>query len=55
MEAERSFQKEAIDALADDVDIPKATLRKAARVFHKQNITSVVAEIEDMEALLETI
>ena len=55
IEAERAFQKEAIDSLAEDVDIPKGTLRKAARVFHKQNITSVVAEIEDMEALLETI
>ena len=55
MESERGFQKDAIEALAEDVDIPKATLRKAARVFHKQNITSVVTEIEDMEALLESI
>ena len=50
-----SFQKDAIDSLAEDVDIPKATLRKAARVFHKQNISSVVTEVEDMEALLESI
>jgi len=55
MEGERAFQKDAIDALADAVDIPKATLRKAARVFHKQNISSVVTEVEDMEALLESI
>jgi hypothetical protein len=55
IEAERAFQKDAIDALADDVDIPKGTLRKAARLFHKQNISSVVTEVEDMEALLESI
>lgn len=55
IESERAFQKDAIDSLAEDVDIPKATLRKAARVFHKQNISSVVTEVEDMEALLESI
>jgi anaerobic glycerol-3-phosphate dehydrogenase len=55
IEGERSFQKDAIEALAEDVDIPKGTLRKAARVFHRQNISSVVTEVEDMEALLESI
>ena len=55
IEAERSFQKDAIDSLAEDVDIPKATLRKAARFFHKQNISSVITEVDDMEALLESI
>jgi len=54
-EAERDFQKEAIESLAEDIDIPKATLRKAARVYHRQNISSVVTEAEDMEALLEII
>jgi len=55
IEGERAFQKDAIEALADEVDIPKATLRKAAGLFHRQNISSVVTEVEDMEALLESI
>ena len=54
-EAERDFQKEAIESLAEDIDIPKGPLRKAARVFHRKNISSVVTEAEDMEALLEII
>jgi len=55
VEAERSFQKEAINALAEDVDIPKNILRKMARIYHKQNLPAVVAELDDIETLLETI
>jgi hypothetical protein len=55
VEAERDFQKEAINALADDVDIPKNILRKMARIYHKQNLPAVVAELDDIETLLETI
>jgi hypothetical protein len=55
VEAERDFQKEAINALADDVDIPKNILRKMARIYHKQNLPAVVAELDDIETLLQTI
>ena len=55
MEAERSFIREAINELSDEVDIPKKILNKMSRVFHKQNIAEVLGEIEDVEALLESI
>jgi DNA-binding NarL/FixJ family response regulator len=54
-EAERDFVKEAIESLSEEVDIPKNILRKMARIFHKQNITDVVSEVEDIEALMESI
>ena len=55
MEAERSFIREAINELSDEVDIPKKILNKMSRVFHKQNMAEVLGEIEDVEALLESI
>lgn len=55
VEAERDFVKDAINALADEVDIPKNILRKMAKIYHKQNITDVVSEVEDIEALMESI
>jgi len=55
MEAERSFIREAINELSDEVDIPKKILNKMSRVFHKQNMAEVLGEIEDIEALLESI
>ena len=55
IEAERDFIKEAVIALEDDVGIPKKYLSKMARIYHKNNVNEVVAEIEDIEALLETI
>ena len=55
IEAEKDFIKEAIISLEDDVGIPKKYLSKMARIYHKNNVSEVVAEIEDIEALLETI
>jgi hypothetical protein len=55
MAAERDFQKEAIDALAEEVEIPKSVLRKTARAFHNQDISDRIAEISDIEALMESI
>ena len=54
-EAERDFVKEAINNLAEDVDIPKNILRKMARIYHKQNMADVVSEVEDIEALMESL
>jgi hypothetical protein len=55
MEAEREFINEAIEALADDVDVPKKYLNKLAKIFHKQNLSETVGEMEDVEALYETV
>lgn len=55
VEAERDFVKDAINSLSEDVGIPKNILRKMARIFHKQNMADVVSEVEDIEALMESI
>ena len=55
VEAERDFVKDAINELSDDVGIPKNILRKMARIYHKQNMADVVSEVEDIEALMESI
>jgi hypothetical protein len=47
--------KEAIAALADEVDIPKKYLGKMARIYHNQNMSELVSELEDIEALIETV
>ena len=51
-EAERDFVKEALISLEDDVGIPKKYLGKMARIYHKQNMSELVSEIEEIEALL---
>jgi hypothetical protein len=54
-EAEREFVKEAIISLEEDIGIPKKYLGKMARIYHKQNVSEIVSEIEEIEALLEVI
>ncbi|OUU46318.1 MAG: hypothetical protein CBC12_11875 [Candidatus Puniceispirillum sp. TMED52] len=54
-EAEREFVKEALISLEDDIGIPKKYLSKMARIYHKQNMSEIMSEIEEIEALLETV
>jgi len=54
-EAERDFQKEAIKAASDEHQIDKKTLRKMARVYHRQNFSQEVQQHEEFEQLYETI
>ena len=51
----REFVKEALISLEDDVGIPKKYLGKMARIYHKQNMSELVSEIEEIEALLESV
>lgn len=55
VEAEKDYIKEAIQSLSEEVDIPKKVLNKMARVFHKQNLPEVVGDVEDVEALYESV
>ena len=55
IDAERDFIKEAIISLEDDVGIPKKYLAKMAKIYHKENVSELISEIEVIEALLETI
>jgi len=54
-EAEREFVKEALISLEDDVGIPKKYLGKMARIYHKQNMSELLSEICEIEALLESV
>jgi|TARA_B100001093_G_scaffold503386_1_gene557687 hypothetical protein len=53
--AEKAFIKEAILSCCDDVEIDKKHLRKMATIYYKQNLSEVVGEIEEVEALYENV
>lgn len=56
MEAERDLIKQIIDDLAEKFeDLDKKNIRKMARVYHKQNFTTVESENEDFVELYTTI
>lgn len=55
IEAERDLIKETIEALSEDFDIEKKILRKMARIFHKQNYSTVEAEQEELALLYESV
>lgn len=53
--AEKDFIKEAILSCCDEVEVDKKHLRKMATIYYKQNLAEVVSEVEDVEALYESI
>jgi DNA-directed RNA polymerase alpha subunit len=55
VESEKSLQKEIIDDVSDKVEVPKKYLRKMANIYHKQNLTEVKTEMDDVEALYEAV
>ena len=55
IEAERDLIKETIEALSDDFDIDKKILRKMARIYHKQNYSTVEAEQEELALLYKSV
>lgn len=55
VEAERDLQKEILQKMQDEFEIPKKPARKLARIYHKQNYTEVQAEQDELESLYETI
>lgn len=51
VDAERDFQKEAIADVAGALNLDKKYVRKIARIYHKNNLTEVLQETEDVSAL----
>lgn len=49
-EGEREFQREAIKNFSEENEIDKKILRKLAKVYHKQNFHTTVADAEEFEA-----
>ena len=55
VEGEKNLQKEIIEDVSDSVEVPKKYIRKMANIYHKQNLTEVRTEMDDVEALYEAV
>ena len=54
-EAEKSLQKEIVEDLFDTFKIPKKTINKMIKVYHKQNFNEEVAAADEFEELYQTV
>ena len=54
-EAERDFVKEVLLDIHEQFKIPKKTLSKMAKVYHKQNFNEEVALNDEFETLYQTL
>lgn len=55
VEGERTFQKEAVEAAADDTTVEKKYISAMAKMYHKQNFAAVQQEKEELEELYESV
>jgi hypothetical protein len=55
IEAEKDLIKEIIKKLNEDHSIPKKTLSKMIKVYHKQSFSKEVEEFTEYNTLYETI
>ena len=55
VDAEKDFQKDAIDKISDELDLEKKHVRKLAAIYHRQNFTAVQQEQEDLQELYEAM
>ena len=53
--AERDFQKDAVDAISDELGLEKKYVRKLASIYNKQNMSQVQQETEEVIELYEMI
>ena len=54
-EGEREFIREAIKEICDKYQLSKKTVRRMAKVYHKQNFSKEIEEHEEFETMYETI
>jgi hypothetical protein len=54
-EAERSLQKEAVNVIAKENELPKPLLKKMAKIFHKSRFSSVQEENSELESAYTTV
>jgi uncharacterized protein (DUF342 family) len=55
IDAERDLIKNIINDTSKNFQIPKKTIKKLVRVYHKQNFSEEVATHEEFENLYETV
>ena len=53
--AEKDHIKNVVDDISSTIDVPKKYISKIATIYHKQNLNDVSAEMEDIEALYNTV
>jgi hypothetical protein len=55
IDAEKDLMKNIVDGLHDTYQIPKKTISKIIKVYHKQNFTEEVALNEEFEDLYQSV
>lgn len=55
IEAERDLIKETVKELSDTFQIPRKTVNKIAKTYHKQNLTQEVQEHEEFVELYDSV
>jgi fumarylacetoacetate (FAA) hydrolase family protein len=55
IDGERDFQKEALNALKEEVDIKPVWVRQLARIYHKQNKELVEQKNDALLSLYEQV
>lgn len=55
IQGQKDFIKEAVESCCEDVEIDKKHLKKMSTIYHKQNLSEILGEIEDVEALYEGV
>lgn len=55
IDAERDFQKDAVDKVADETGVDKKYIKKLASMYHKQTFAQVQTEQEELEDLYESL
>ncbi len=55
IQAQKDFIKEAVASCAEEVEVDKKYLRKLASIHYKHNLSEVLTEVEDVEALYESV
>ena len=53
--AERDFQKDAVNDIAEKLELEKKYVRKLASIYHKQNLAQVQQDVEEVAELYDLI
>ena len=54
IQGEKDFQKDAIEEAAEELNIDKGILKKAADRYHKQDMVKVTTEFDEVRDLVQT-
>lgn len=55
IEAEKDLIKTIVQDLSDNFQLPKKTVNKLAKIYHKQNFNQEAQEFEELETLYEEV